>query len=249
MILEYFRPKTITEAQELLSRKDISVRPLGGGGRITHAQNSDFSVVDLQLLGLDYIRNKAEEIIVGATTTLNALLTSGDFEEDFRNAIKHSASNNLRNTATIAGAIVSGSGNSPILTALLALDADMIWLPEDKSIAIGNWITGVTDPAGVLIKEFTWSKKAIFGYDSVGRSPTDSPFLCVGVSRWSSGRTRIALGSDQLPKPVLVIDGELGDQYELAVKNACSQFINENYISTLAITTIKRILKKGQIAK
>jgi CO/xanthine dehydrogenase FAD-binding subunit len=79
MITNYFRPKTLDEAIQLLVK--LNTRPLGGGTVINQHSNETFEVVDLQALGLDKIHKRGEKLEIGATTTLQALLESAHAPE------------------------------------------------------------------------------------------------------------------------------------------------------------------------
>ena len=74
MITQYYRPQTLEEALQLLSRSDT--RPLGGGTLLTQRSEESFSVVDLQALGLDKINKSGDRLEIGAATTLQILLES-----------------------------------------------------------------------------------------------------------------------------------------------------------------------------
>jgi hypothetical protein len=79
---------------------------------------------------------------------------------------------------------------------------------------------------------------------SVGRSPLDPPFLIVAVSRWSSGRTRLALGG-KVKKPILAMDGSAPDGMIEAGVNACSQlsnqWISKDYLQNVTTKLIQRL--------
>ena len=72
MITTYHRPSTLDEALALLSQPNTV--PLGGGTFLSQPTTDPVSVVDLQRLGLDSLRINGNELQIGATCTLQALL-------------------------------------------------------------------------------------------------------------------------------------------------------------------------------
>jgi CO/xanthine dehydrogenase FAD-binding subunit len=70
MITEYSRPKSLEAAIKLLERKDPQTLPIGGGSLISQHNGKKFAVVDLQDLGLSFIRKENGKTHIGATTTL-----------------------------------------------------------------------------------------------------------------------------------------------------------------------------------
>ena len=95
-----------------------------------------------------------------------------------------------------------------------------------------------------LIESFSCADNSKLAYSGVGRSPADRPFLCAAVSRWSTGRERVVLGADILAHPLLVVDGDGSESYDVAIKNACSQFSNNTYLTKLSSITIERLLRE-----
>jgi CO/xanthine dehydrogenase FAD-binding subunit len=129
MIIEYFRPKTIEEALGLLGREEALALPMGGGTALDRTSSRPFAVVDLQDLPLSGIQPRGNLVEVGATTRLQELLEYPGLPNDLRKAISREASYNLRQVATVAGSLVSTSGRSPLATAILALDAEIVLRP------------------------------------------------------------------------------------------------------------------------
>ena len=121
MITTYHRPKTLDEALTFLSQPNTV--PLGGGTLLSHPSPDPVSVVDLQALGLDSLRVKGNDLEIGATVTLQQLLESEHYPAALKTALKLEAPINLRNAATVAGAVVTVDGRSTFACSLLALDA------------------------------------------------------------------------------------------------------------------------------
>src|SRR5262245_42890199 len=121
MITAYHRPQTLEEALTLLN--EPNALPLGGGTLLSHDRTDSLQVIDLQQLGLNTLTKSGNNLGIGATATLQQLLESEDCPNALKSALKLEAPLNIRNTATVAGTLVSCGGRSTFTTALLAVDA------------------------------------------------------------------------------------------------------------------------------
>ncbi len=224
MITHYHRPQTLQEALELLTRPET--RPLGGGTVLNQPSPESFAVVDLQDLGLNAIRSRGNALEIGATVRLQELLEHEETPEALRAALRLEAPINLRNAATVAGALVACDGRSPFAAAMLALDAQLTLaahgqdeeqkrlgdlLPLREELLAGRLITAVTIPLNVSL-----------AYEYVARTPADRPILCAALAQWPSGRTRLVIGGwgDQ---PSLAMDGPNAEGLEIAARNVCHE--------------------------
>jgi CO/xanthine dehydrogenase FAD-binding subunit len=183
-------------------------------------------VVDLQNLGLDTVEVKGSTLSLGATVTLQQLLETSDIPEALGKAIRHEATYNLRQVATVAGALVSGDGRSAFAAAMLALDAQltiigMMMLPGDETKGLGDLLPLREELLkGRLITVVEIPLNAKLCYEYVARSPADLPVVAVAVAQWPSGRTRVVLGGTGA-QPVMAMDGAYDeDQAQAAVENA-----------------------------
>jgi CO/xanthine dehydrogenase FAD-binding subunit len=248
MIIEYHRPKAIEDALELLARSTPITVPMGGGAFLNRGTEQPIAVVDLQGLNLDRIERKGKHFHIGATATLQALMEASHNLSDLAEAIRYDATFNTRQVSTIAGSLVAAGGRSPLATTMLALDAILSLIPNEDQISFGNvlplrkeklngrLITSVTIPLNVQLK-----------YKYVARSPADQPIVCVAVSRWPSGRTRVALGGyGKAPK--LAMDGTNASGADIAARDAYSeaddQWASAEYRSNIAEILTRRCLSE-----
>ncbi len=225
MIVEYNRPKTLEEALQLLARKQPATVPMGGGSALNRYTLEPLAVVDLQGLPLSSIQHQGNNIDLGATVTLQALLDTSDLPAALHRSIQQEANFNLRQVATLAGTLAAGSGRSPLVTVLLALDATITTLTnqgEDK-ISLGDLLPVRGEYLSRrLITQIRLPSNVRLAFDYVARSPADQPIVCASVAQWPSMRTRVALGGYG-KTPVLALDGpEPGGVIE-AARNAYSQ--------------------------
>ncbi|MCG6921438.1 MAG: FAD binding domain-containing protein [Acidobacteria bacterium] len=121
----YHRPTSLAEAVELAAQ---GVVPLGGGTRLLASAVELPNLLDLVGLGLSAVHVEDEDLVVGATATLQDLVesplaypaTAGLLPLACRTA---AASRTIRGMATLAGEAVQGDPDSELVAALLALNA------------------------------------------------------------------------------------------------------------------------------
>lgn len=125
--------------------------------------------------------------------------------------------------------MIAANGRSPLATALLAVDAEMVWEPDTKQIGLGDWLSireGISrqqiDPPGLILSSIKWATRMELRFHHVARTPDDWPIVCVAVAGWSSGRRRIVIGGFG-SSPTLVLDGTGDEGSEHAVRDAFSK--------------------------
>jgi CO/xanthine dehydrogenase FAD-binding subunit len=249
MITEYHRPTTLEETLKLIGRAKPRTFPLGGGSVLNQPQSDSFAVVDLQALGLNQIQMKGNWLEVGATATLLTLLET-DLPYDLQTIINIEAAHNLRQVATLAGTIVAWDGRSPLVTALLALDAKLTLQPGNEEVTVGNLLPLRQEQLkGKLITLISLPLQVQFAFHSVARTPVDRPIVCAALAQWRSGRTRLALGGFG-HAPRLAMDGNEPIGLEPAAHNACAEATDEwasaEYRRETAAILAKRCLQDVQ---
>jgi CO/xanthine dehydrogenase FAD-binding subunit len=177
-------------------------------------------VVDLQGLNLHAVRDRGNSLEIDSGVTLQALLDTPKIQTGLTEAIRHEAAYNLRQVATVAGALVAANGRSPFATAMLALDAALSLQPNDEEASLGD-ILSLRDEylRGKLITQIKIPINARLACAYVARSPADLPIVWVAVASWPSGRTRLALGGFGAA-PKLAMDGPEMDGAETAAEDA-----------------------------
>jgi len=243
MITMYHRPLTLDEALDLLRRPNTL--PLGGGTMLSRSTQQALEVVDLQELGLNSIQPRGNDLEIGATATLQDLLESEHIQEELKVAIKLEAPLNIRNSATVAGALVACDGRSTFTASLLALDARLLIAgPEAKTVYLGEFLPMRNRG---LITSIIIPLKTKFAFETVARTPADKPIVCAALVQWPSGRTRLAIGGFG-KSPSLAMDGTEADDLEVAARNACHEasdaFASAEYRTEIAATLAKRCLDR-----
>lgn len=246
MIIEYHRPETLKETLSLLSRTSPRTKPLGGGTVVNAPSEEDYAVVDLQGLGWDAIEQKGRELRIGATASLQSLLNTAGIQPALGEAIRLQATYNLRQTGTAAGGLVSGDGRSPYLSAMLALDAALVWQPDAVTQQLGEFLPlrGGEWPE-LVISEIRINSQVQLEFEYIARSPADKPVMIAAAARWPSGRTRIVLGGYG-KAPLTILDGEanegLLEAAEAAYLTAGDQWASAEYRSEMATVLVQRCL-------
>ncbi len=250
MITEYYRPTTLEEAIQLISRTEVKTVPMGGGSGLNQPSEESYAVVDLQDLGLNTIQVKGNLLELGATVTLQSLMEVSRLQPALVQAIRHEATHNLRQVATVAGTLVACNGRSPFTTALLALDTSLALMPSKQSLSLGDLLPFRTERlSGNLITSIKVPLNVKLAYEYVARSPADQPIVCVGVARWPSGRTRVALGGYG-KAPQMAFDGteSLGAEVAAgdAYKHAGDEWASAEYRREVVAVLTRRCLQEVQ---
>ncbi len=244
MITSYHRPQTLDEALTLLTQPDA--RPLGGGTLLSHPTADSVQAVDLQRLGLNTLTKTGNNLELGATLTLQALLESEHCPAALKAALKLEAPLNLRNAATVAGTLVACDGRSTFASILLAMDAKVEHaLLNDSKVEYRTTNIGDFLPLrpNQLITKVILPINIKLAFDYVAKTPADTPLVCAAVAQWNSGRTRLALGGYGR-SPLLAMDGTEDEGLETAAKNAFHEATDEwasaEYRMDVAATLARR---------
>ncbi len=195
-IKEYHRVETIEEALALLRRKHPAAAIVSGGTALVGSAPEQIeAVIDIAALGLNQITLDRERnvLILGAAVTHQMLVEgAGDLPNtplfDILRTTAHAMSGlNIRNRATLAGAIVTADSASPLVTALLACDAEItLHTDQARSLPLSGFLAYreriLSEDA--LISEIRLpvaSPDLRFAYERVARTPRDYPIVCVVV--------------------------------------------------------------------
>ncbi len=248
MILEYHRPKTLKEALQLLNRSTPLTRPLAGGTVLNQPGKEALAVVDLQSLGLDRLEQRGNLLRAGAMVRLQTLLEAAEPPEGLKDVIRHEATLNIRQAATIAGTAAAGAGRSPFLAALLAMDAGLEIRHAEAGttrVDLGDWLPFRGTRRGELITSVELPLNVRLAYQYVARTPADLPIVGVVAAQWPAGRTRLVL-CGWGPVPLLALDGPESGGADKAVHSAASHsgdaWASNEYRQSTAAVLARRAL-------
>lgn len=207
----------------MLARKAPKTVVLGGGtwlngeGALGNLRDVE-AVVDVAALGLNRIEAVTAEgvvptLCIGAAVTHQTLveheltgLKSNNALRIIGQAAEAMSGLNIRNRATMAGAICTADSSSPLVTALLACEAEVILSDRElkqRSVALPAFLSYSQRvlAEGLLITEIRVPihSDEVKGYfEKVSRTPKDYPAVCVAAKVHSHNGVltdlRVALG-------------------------------------------------------
>ena len=211
---EYLRPTDLEDALRLVGRAAPRTRIVAGGTWVGAEAPRDLeAVVDIGGLALSAITLEGAVWRLGATASLQALVES-PAGMSFCNGVLGEAAmamagRSLRNRATLGGAIATADGVSPLVTALLACDAELsvATLKNDalvmKQVGLRAFLGYRTSllEGGALITDIRLgvpSSDTRAAYERVVRTPRDYPIVCAvarcAIKDGVAGNVRLALG-------------------------------------------------------
>jgi CO/xanthine dehydrogenase FAD-binding subunit len=253
--MEYLRPKTIDETLELLTEGI----PLAGGTQLTADRYALEKVIDLQGLGLDEVGEQDGVIQLGAMTRLQQLMTAEiPLPGALLEACRHEAAWNIRNQATLGGALMSADGRSPLMTVMVALDPEIKLAPGDVTVSFGELMERrKNDSRDFLILDITFKIPECLAYDFVARAPMDLPLVAAAaalVEHDKKNVVQVGLGGyGEQPKywAVSINDGKrnalLTDVVGMASKlyqSAGDAFASADYRSEIAGILSQRVVSE-----
>jgi len=206
---EYYKPKTLKEASELLVKIDNSYIFNGGTDIIVLLRNDLIkpnALVDIKGIdGLNEITSDENGVVVGACVNMNKIAHDKYIISDYKilsDSIHYAGSGQVRNLATMIGNICNASPLADTATPLLAYKAVvLVYSTEgEREIPIDEFFEGVRKIAlkkgeivtGVRIPKYN-SIVGVFKKVS-RRREVDLSTVCSTVAKLD-GEIRIAFGS------------------------------------------------------
>jgi len=131
---QYLRPETLEGAIQILQKYGNAAKIVAGGTQVYEVAKRGMMpnvkvLVDIERLGLSFIRPQEGGVTVGAGTTITQILESQVFRRAPYTVVREACNNirptQIRNMATVGGEICSGLSFLDLPTCLLALDASL----------------------------------------------------------------------------------------------------------------------------
>ena len=269
---DYFRPKKLTEAVRLLNEND-GYFPIGGGTWLIPYGGSEVrGIVDLSEAGIREIRLEENSMYIGASTTLNDLLTAPETSAHpygfIRETISSDGCTRLINSAsTVGGKIALGRGDSSFLAGLVAVDATIILFGKmNEDATLWDYLTNAELRnenhiiSGIEIPTPGNIHSVIF--ESISYIPSSPPLISLALYLTFSGNliesARIILSSigDSLVKleeaETMLLGKELDDGLIKKVSKSATELIEPafdprgsgEYKKAMAGLLIERALNK-----
>ncbi|MCH4889753.1 hypothetical protein EZV73_19375 [Acidaminobacter sp. JC074] len=188
-------PADLDEAYDLLnSRRNATL--LAGGLFIRLQKKTHPLLIDLNGLNLDYINEIKDGFIIGAMTNLRSLEKS-KLPKAITDAVKQISGIGVRNMATIGGSICGRYPFSDINTALLALDAYLVFYKKGK-MSMKDFYENGLDEKDILVEIYI--KKPVFS----GTKYFKKVYTDLSILNVSMVDNRLAVGAR--PGKTLVIE-------------------------------------------
>lgn len=243
------RPKTLEEALLLIG----DGVPLAGGSALTLQRTRLQRLIDLGALGWNEVHIDAGRLRIGSVARLQDLVQAAGVPQTLIEACRLEASWNIRNQATVGGAVMTADGRSPLLGVLLAMGGVAFLEPGGRELSIESLVDlrgAMVEP--FLIREFTFDLPEPLIYEQVSRTRRDFPLVGVALAAWPD-RMRAALCGFG-PAPILfdsqqgafeAADAEaLGDMAEQAYRDAGDAFASADYRAHAAAVLVRRLVKE-----
>ena len=250
--LKYLRPKTIEEAQEMLA----SGVALGGGTTLAPKRNSLDTVVDLQDLGLSDLEVSGGKVVAGAGCSLQQIVEAeGTIAQGLAEACRREAAWNLRNMATLVGAVLACDGRSPLATALLAVGARAV-LAGGEVVDLDELLDRRPLPRGTLVTALHWKTKSSMRYEQVARSPADRPLVAAAIGHTDGAAFRVILAGFgarpiRVPRAEKALAAEdarhAGEAAAEAFAEAGDAWASAEYRSHVAAVLVRRLAPGGKV--
>ena len=215
--MEFHYPRTVKETSALL-RKLSSLAVAGGTSFATKPRVKH--LVDLTGLGLNYIKDRKTEIVIGATATITDLMEFRPLAH-LASGILHAASSTtadtqLRNVITVGGNIACGYAWANLPPALIVLDARLgIVGRRERVIPIEQFFKSRLQ-SGEFISEIIVPKKSNKGkgaFVKFSRTSSDYSLATVAVYGERQGEkasvVRAAVSGITHPTRMKAIESEL----------------------------------------
>ncbi|MGC9125020.1 MAG: FAD binding domain-containing protein [Caldisericaceae bacterium] len=222
---ECLYPHSIEEAALMLQERDGRARVVGGGLHLTVFPNPSIkTLVFLNNLNLNYVRETQSTIAIGATTTISSLAESQPIitylNKTVKNVLDSIASELLRNQITIGGSVAQREPYSDITTLLMALNAEITLNDgnKDSQVNINDFyasrfreMLSTSIIKEIQLKKYDNSYK--FGMNRYVRNATDIPLMNLAIlSKIQNGileENRIIIGS----RPGPSVEFTKGEEY------------------------------------
>lgn len=247
MIIEYYRPKKITEAVEILKKKGLAI-PIGGGTSLNRLKE-DVIVVDLQDLKLSYIKNSGKRILIGSMTTLEQVKEYFLGNESLQKALKIEGSKNQRIQSSLGGFLKLADGRSPLLTCFLTLGCTVFYVEEEKSIPLNKFLDNRNNDKK-LITHISIDNPTELTFETVSRSPLDLPIVCCAVFRLENGLRAAVGGFGETPRivPADYFTDKNNTDLSKLMQFSTDDWASANYRASIAQIILERLCtpsKKG----
>ena len=187
-IRNYIMAESLEQAWEL-NQKGRNNIIIGGNLWLKMGRRNIINAIDLSSLGLDKIEEDEGGFRIGCMATLHDIETheglNKEFQNLFKEAVRHIVGVQFRNCATIGGSIFPKLGFSDVLTAFLACDTQVI-LYKKGEVPLREFIYIPTDN-DILTHLYVKKDGRTTAYESFRMTETDFPTITCAVAKTQDG--------------------------------------------------------------
>lgn len=193
----YFLADSVSLAYEELMKNKKNV--IIGGGSYLRLGNSELNtVISLDKLEMEFIKEDSDYIILGPMVNFRELETNDVVKNYCNGIISESVSGILgvqfRNNATLGATVFSKYGFSDLITALLAVDAKVVLFKQGE-LTLKEYLAVEQTEKDILI-EIKLPKNSQYGvFKCVRKSSTDYSIVNVGVVKDKNNNYTVTVGA------------------------------------------------------
>ena len=242
----YFRPKTISELEEILSRVQGEVNFLSGGDYNFASLDQSAPLVDLQSLGLDQIISDGNTVEIEALATLEQIKEAFQGWDSLQEALSIEAGLNVRNSLSLANFLKTADGRSPFLCVLLAFAPTITLLPSHQSIRLETYLASRQKKPTEFISTLNLALPKDLAFEAIARTPKDRPIICMAAAVDDLGNLRIACGGMQNSPQVINISTEPQSAIDLvrqAYQQSTYAWASTEYRQAMSQVLLSRLLQ------
>ena len=242
----YFRPKTISELEEILSGIQGEVNFLSGGDYNFASLDQSAPLVDLQSLGLDQIISDGNTVEIGALATLELIKEAFQGWDSLQEALSIEAGLNVRNSLSLANFLRTADGRSPFLCVLLAFAPTIALLPSHQSMRLETYLASRQKKPTEFISTLNLALPKGLAFEAIARTPKDRPIICMAAAVDDLGDLRIACGGMQNSPQVINISTEPQSAIDLvrqAYQQSTDAWASTEYRQAMSQVLLSRLLQ------
>lgn len=238
-IKNYYRPRQLDEALDLMSRNAGKSAFIAGG---TSLKSDKFegveNIIDLQNVGLDDIAVKSNRLEIGAMVRLKDLIQHQETPHLIREMAQREGPNTFRNVGTVGGVVLSANSESELYAAFLVHDA-LITIKDqnrEREIPLTSF-AGFENEIAILAR-ISIETGGQGAEARVARTPADSPIVAVVGRRDEDNDLQLAFcGIGH--RPILATLSQLDEMTPHSDYRGSSEYRRQ-----MAMTLGKRVLSQ-----
>lgn len=249
-IRQFVRPDSVEEAYRTLTAAKNNTL-LGGSMWLRLGHRAIGTAIDLSALGLDCIAETDRTIEIGAMVSLRQLETSEVlrtwYGTLFCDAVSGIVGTQFRNTATVGGSVYGRFGFSDVLTALMALPAQ-VKLYHHGTVSIEEFCA-MSYEKDIIEYIILPKQKYSTSYQHMRFQSTDFPILTCAVSKLTD-QYRVTVGA-RPQKAVLAYSGPAPNANEIC-KNlnfSSNMRASADYRRSICPVLIRRALEEANTCR